>query len=101
MTAPEITPAMAMMIRASWDRCEHEDSGFGVELIGAGPWRVARKLESLELGWIEGGRPNGSDLSGLFFANREAAVRLGLKDEQHGYNCWCDECLMEFSEEPR
>ncbi len=76
-----ITPAMRIMIRASWDRCHHRDSGFGVELYGAGAWAVARRLAAAELGWIEGGRPQGSELTGLFFATREAGDMIGLFDD--------------------
>lgn len=50
-------------------------SGFGVELRGAGAWSVARSLVSKELGTIEGGAPNGSNLPGFYFNNSEG-VRI-------------------------
>lgn len=87
MTAGPVSPSMSMMIRASWKDCDPrgarlDGDGYGVELIGAGAWRVARKLVDQELGTIEGGRPNGSELCGLFFANRDAADLLGLFDDE-------------------
>jgi hypothetical protein len=58
-----------MLKVSGYDR--RDGCGYGVELRGADNWRTARSLVKLQLGWIEGGRPNGSDLPGLFFANRE------------------------------
>ena len=76
-----ITPAMEALIKASWDGLSlGNHSGFGVELYGPGPWSVARRLEAAKLGWIEGGKPNGSDLPGLFFATSFAADLIGLFD---------------------
>lgn len=46
-------------------------TGAGVELRGAANWRTARRLVALDLGWIQGGRPQGSELPGLFFANAD------------------------------
>lgn len=54
---------------------ESSVEGYGVELTGAGNWRVAGNLVGKGLGHIEGGAPNGSSLPGLFFANEEG-VRI-------------------------
>jgi|GEM_PF-3326641 len=62
-------PMQAMLRESGYDRLD--GCGFGVELRGAGPWATARRLVAAELGWIEGGRPQGSELPGLFFANAE------------------------------
>lgn len=74
----KLTPKQVAMLEESGhdtkDRC-----GFGVELRGAGDWNSARSLRDLELGWIEGGRPQGSELPGLFFANR-AGVGMVAED---------------------
>lgn len=55
---------------------------YGVELNGAGPWRVASNLVSKGLGHIEGGEPNGSTLPGLFFNNHEAVRILSEFDDE-------------------
>lgn len=74
-----LTPPQRHMLRVSgYDR--RDGNGYGVQLSGAGNWRTARSLEKLELGWIEGGQPNGSALPGLFFANRDG-VRLVADQE--------------------
>lgn len=62
---------MAMLDESASEIAGWETSGNGVELRGSGDWRVARALVRRELGWIEGGRPNGSELPGLFFANSD------------------------------
>ena len=51
--------------------------GHGVELRGAGAWKVARGLVAKGLGTIEGGAPNGSNLPGLYFNNEEGARIVG------------------------
>jgi len=67
-----LTPAETNMLLRSAEGCgDRLTSGFGVELRGAGQWGIARRLVQRELGWIEGGRPNGSELPGLFFANSD------------------------------
>ncbi|MCP5385968.1 MAG: hypothetical protein H6916_04020 [Novosphingobium sp.] len=77
-----LTPAMIMLVKASWDRCDpRQRSGYGVELIGSAAWQTARRLAGEDLGWIEGGQPQGSELPGLFFATRDAAALIGLFDE--------------------
>jgi hypothetical protein len=64
---------LAMVIESGENpRCT---GGFGVELRGYGQWATARSLVKHGLGDIEGGRPNGSDLPGLYF-NNEEAVRI-------------------------
>ncbi|WP_260925361.1 hypothetical protein [Novosphingobium sp. 9] len=69
MTAPKLSPHQLLMLRTSHfdpkDGC-----GFGVGLRSAATWRTARSLEKRGLGWIQGGHPNGSEIEGLFFANR-------------------------------
>lgn len=66
----DLSPTQLLMLKVSgYDR--RDRSGYGVELRGADNWRTARSLVKLELGWIEGGHPNGSALPNLFFANRE------------------------------
>lgn len=79
MTAPEITPAMAMMIRASWEgRLRNLPQGFRVELLSPSAWSVARKLEREGLGTIEGNMDGRYQPGPAFRATRDAAVRLGL-----------------------
>lgn len=79
MTAPQITPPMAMMIRASWEgRLRSEEHGFRVELLSPSAWSVARKLEQAELGTIEGSMDGRYKPGPAFRATRAAAVRLGL-----------------------
>lgn len=81
MTAAQITPAMAMVIRASWEgRLRDQEEGHPVEIFGMGAWRVARKLEDAGLGTIEApGTGFGiREPRTAFRANRAAAVRLGL-----------------------
>lgn len=70
------------MLRCSgYDR--RDGNGYGVPLTGAGNWATARALQAKGLGWIEGGRPQGSELEGLFFANRAgiAAVTPAIEQE--------------------
>nr|WP_218821377.1 hypothetical protein [Sphingomonas laterariae] len=55
--------------------------GYGVELRGAGEWATARALVAASLGWIEGGRPQGSELPGLFFANRDGVAIVAAEAE--------------------
>jgi len=69
----KLTPAQRLMLRCS-GHDPKDGNGFGVELRGAANWRTARRLAQLELGWIEGGAPNGSELPGLFFANRNGVA---------------------------
>lgn len=71
-----LSPAMIMLIKASWHGCSHRHSGFGVELIGSNAWQVARRLVAQDLGWIEG-----SEFPGLFFARRRAGELIGLFDD--------------------
>lgn len=73
-----MTPAMIMLVKASWHACPHRYSGFGVELIGSAAWQTARRLVAEDLGWIEGGAPQGSEYPGLFFARRQAGELIGL-----------------------
>lgn len=88
----KLTPAMEHMIRLSWDGAprSHGD-GYGVELRGQGAWTVARLLVASDFGHIEGGRPNGSDLPGLFFATRDAADFIGLFDDDDDGDEWWEE----------
>ena len=69
----DLTDAQLRMVMQSGDN--RGDDGFGVELRGAGDWAVARALVAKELGSIEGGIPNGSNLPGLYFNNAEG-VRI-------------------------
>lgn len=72
MTQP-LTPYQHLVLRASgFD--PNDGNGYGVELRGAPAWAAARKLQARGLGWIEGGKPNGSDLPGMFFANHEGTA---------------------------
>lgn len=76
-----LTKAQLAMLRESGhDRLD--GCGFGVELRGSGSWAVARRLEYVGLGWVEGGRPNGSSLPGLFFANAEGVQAVLDEDGQ-------------------
>ncbi len=61
----DLTDPQLKMVAAS------SDKGFGVDLRGPGDWRVARRLQLLGLGHIEGGAPNGSELPGLYFNDTE------------------------------
>ncbi len=74
-----LTPRQLKMLEASgydWsDGC-----GFGVQLDGPADWSTARGLVTRNLGWIEGGRPNGSRLPGLFFAN-ECGTQITHPDD--------------------
>lgn len=69
----DLTPRQTMLLRCS-DFDPSDGNGYGVDLRGAAEWAAARKLVKLGLGWIEGGKPNGSDLPGLFFANHEGTA---------------------------
>lgn len=73
---------LAMVMESGEDRLD--GSGFGVELRGAGAWRTARSLAAKELGWIEGGHPNGSNLPGLYFNNAEGVRLLHEFDDEDG-----------------
>ncbi|GGZ02382.1 hypothetical protein [Novosphingobium colocasiae] len=76
---PKLTPYQATMLRLSgFDPID--GNGYGIELRGSPDWAAARKLVKLGLGWIEGGRPNGSELPGLFFANHEGTA-VNFADE--------------------
>lgn len=70
MSALKLSFDQLTMLRTSgfdWkDGC-----GFGVQMMSARNWRTARSLEKRKLGWIQGGRPNGSELPGYFFANQD------------------------------
>lgn len=69
----KLSPRQSAMLRLS--RFDPKDgNGYGVELRGGADWRTARALERRNLGWIEGGKPQGSELPGLFFANREGTA---------------------------
>jgi len=70
-----LTPAQVAMLQSS-GHDPRDGNGYGVDLTGAGNWRTARILQSLGLGWIEGGHPNGSVLPGLFFANRDGVAAV-------------------------
>lgn len=64
----DLTDAQLRMVMQSGD---HDGaSGYGVEING-GQWAAARSLVKAGLGWIEGGKPNGSSLPGLYFNNRD------------------------------
>lgn len=67
-----------------------DGKGYGVELRCAADWRTARALQRRHLGWIEGGKPQGSDLPGLFFANRNGTAlthpdELAAWQDRRGY----------------
>lgn len=83
----DLTDKQLAMIRESGEEAFGMvgNGGAGVELRGAGDWRVARSLVAMGLGAIEGGAPNGSELLGLFF-NNEEAVRIlhEFDDEDYG-----------------
>lgn len=70
-----LTASQRVMLRCS-GHDPKDGNGFGVPLRGAGNWATARALERLELGWTEGGRPAGSELEGLFFANRDGVAAV-------------------------
>lgn len=73
MKMPKLSHDQSLMLRASGfdpkDGC-----GFGVQLMSAKNWRTARSLERRDLGWTEGGRPNGSEYPGYFFANQNGTA---------------------------
>jgi len=81
MTAATLTPAQRLMLRCSGSDPK-DGNGYGVPLTGAGNWRTARSLQAHGLGWIEGGHPNGSELQGLFFANREGIAAVTPEPEE-------------------
>ena len=73
MTSPKLSRHQLVMLRCSG--FDHKDgNGFGVHLMTASSWRTARSLVARDLGWIQGGHPNGSDLPGLFFANHNGTA---------------------------
>lgn len=74
----DLTNAQLRMVMESGD--DDVVSGYGVELRGAG-WATARALVGKKLGWIEGGAPNGSELPGLYFNNREGVLITHEFDE--------------------
>lgn len=87
----DLTDAQLSMVIESG--CENYGEGFGVELRGSARWRVARNLEKLGLGDIEGGAPNGSSLPGLYFNNSEGAriVNEFAEDDEDTDDCpFCD-----------
>ena len=75
---PPAKPANLTEYQFTMLRCSGFDpkdgNGFGVTLRGSRDWRAARKLEALGLGWIQGGKPNGSELPGMFFSNHEGTA---------------------------
>jgi hypothetical protein len=79
----QLTDAQLRMVVASGD--DDGSSGYGVPLRGAA-WATARALVAKGIGWIEGGRPNGSDLEGLYFNNGEGVEIVHEFDEA------CGEC---------
>lgn len=62
----------AMLCLSRFD--PRDGNGYGVELRCAADWRTARALQRRNLGWIEGGKPQGSELPGLFFANHDGTA---------------------------
>jgi hypothetical protein len=85
----DLTDAQLRMVMQSGD---HDGaSGYGVELAGAGQWATARSLEKAGLGWIEGGAPNGSSLSGLYFNNRDG-VEITHEFDENKDDDWQDHC---------
>jgi hypothetical protein len=88
-----LTEREEAMLRESAAGVDPRTSGFGVELIGAGAWSVARRLVARELGWIENGKPNGSSLPGLFFANVDGVTMVSDEDDPHSRMCCCPECV--------
>ncbi len=77
----DLTDVQLKMVIESGEDGFLGSSGHGVELRGAGQWRVARKLAELGLGTIEGGAPQGSELPGLYFNNAEAVRILHENDD--------------------
>jgi hypothetical protein len=70
---PKLAPRQrAMLILSGFD--PKDGNGFGVQLRSGADWRTARALERRGFGWIQGGQPNGSELPGMFFANREGTA---------------------------
>ncbi len=63
-----MTPIEENLLEKSCDLVSYGE-GCGVELRGSAMWQAARRLVAREMGWIEGGAPQGSSLPGLFFAN--------------------------------
>jgi hypothetical protein len=82
----DLTDAQLKMLMESSVEC------YGVELRGAGPWRVAGNLVGMGLGHIEGGEPNGSYLPGLFFANEEGVRILREFEPEEDEFDECPEC---------
>lgn len=74
---------------------ESGDQQYGVELRG-GAWKTANSLVTKGLGTIEGGRPNGSELPGLYF-NNEDGVRVvnEFADDCDGCDGPCPVCGLE------
>ena len=70
-----LSDAQLRMVMESGHNERLGEEGFGVELIGAGAWVVARSLAAKGVGTIDGGAPNGSSLPGLYFNNAEG-VRI-------------------------
>lgn len=76
-----LTASQQIMLRRS-GHDPRDGQGYGTPLRGAGEWAIARSLEKRELGWIQGGRPQGSELEGLFFANRDGVSAVAPDTEQ-------------------
>lgn len=83
MTQPLSTHQLLMLRESGFD--PYDGQGFGVDLTTAGHWRTARALERRGLGWTAGGHANGSDLPGLFYANRKGAA-ITHPDESHAWH---------------
>lgn len=86
MTTPMIprplTPRQRLLLRYS-GQDPKDGQGYGVPLRGSADWRTARSLQTRDLGWIEGGRPNGSDFEGLFFANADGIAAITPEPEDN------------------
>ncbi len=77
----KLTDRQRLMLRRS-GHDPKDGCGYGTPLRGAGEWAIARSLVKRELGWIEGGQPQGSELEGLFFANRDGVAAVTPEPEQ-------------------
>lgn len=81
MTARPLTPRQRLMLRCS-GHDPRDGRGYGVPLRGSSDWRTARALVARDLGWIEGGHPNGSLLEGLFFATPAGIAAVSPEPEE-------------------
>lgn len=81
MTAGPLSASQRLMLRCSAGGAVQGEGG-PVRLMGGGNWQTARSLEARGLGWIEGGRPAGSALAGVFYANSDglAVMTRALKE---------------------